>query len=101
MVKEIYFRETKEKAVSRKDKYDDRQEARDAAKARYTSMALARKNISKKDLDKVRREKFEKRKMKGMEDRKHKKQNDALKIVNHGRLGKLSLEEKKLHLMKE
>ena len=96
MGKDIYFRKTGEKAISRADKRADRDEIRQ----RVDKNVVQRKNISKKDSDVLRKVKMHKRQERMMDQRQEMAQNATLQKFNEGKMGKLSFQEKRSALLK-
>jgi essential nuclear protein 1 len=96
MGKDIYFRHTKEKAVSRQDRRADRELARSKRPEK-----AAKKNISKKDADGLRRLKLHKRTQRTEERREELKQRSALQKLNEGKMGKLSFQEKRAEVLRQ
>jgi len=73
---QVYFRDTGDKAVSRRDKDSS---SGNKYSSRFSKVATSKKNISKKDSDKFQRFKKHKQGEKMAENRKVKEQELALK----------------------
>ncbi len=55
---QVYFKDNKEKAITKQDRQEDRQQKSLKGKA---NLKVAKKNISKKEADKIRRLKLSRR----------------------------------------
>lgn len=96
MGKDIYFRHTKEKAVSKADRRADREIARSKKPEK-----IVKRNISKKDADVQRRIKMQKREQRAEERRQEMTQKTTLQKLNEGKMGKLSFQEKRAVVLKQ
>ena len=86
MVKDIVFRATGEKAVTKADRNADRLKLNQKS----NDQKLPKKNISKKDADVLRKSKIHKQKARLFEQKEEMAQNATLQKLNEGKLSKLS-----------